>query len=104
MSTGKPTDQFEDASPAVLAQAQYLNVILARDTKSITPDRELLEVRRSLPILQLFATTPLTDGSVFNYEMMREAHEEAEGAMIGITDSLIEYVRDSPTTSSETPC
>jgi hypothetical protein len=88
MSTGKATDQFEDASPAVLAWARYLNVIPARDTRSITPDCEPSEVRRSLPILQLFATTPLTDGSVFNYEMMREAHVEAQAAMVGITDEL----------------
>jgi hypothetical protein len=88
MSTGKATDQYEDASPAVLAWARYLNVIPAKDTKSITPDHEPLEVRCSLPILQLFATTPLTDGSVFNYEVMREVHEEAAGAMEGVMDKL----------------
>jgi hypothetical protein len=88
MSLGKPTDQYEDVNPAVLAQARYLNVIPARDTKSITPERELSEVARSLPALQLFATTPLTDGSVFNHEMMRVAHEEAADAMAGITDEL----------------
>jgi hypothetical protein len=88
MSTGKAMDQFEDASPVVLARARYLNVIPARDTKSITPEREPSEVRRTLPILQLFATTPLTDGSVFTHEAMREAHKEAAGAMAGITDEL----------------
>jgi hypothetical protein len=88
MSTGKATDQYEDASPAVLAWARYLNVIPARDTRSITPDCEPSEVWRTLPILQLFATTPLTDGSVFTHEAIRVAHEEAAGAMTGITDEL----------------
>jgi hypothetical protein len=63
---------------------RYLNVIPAKDTKSITPDHEPLEVRCSLPILQLFATTPLTDGSVFNYEVMREVHEEACYASLSV--------------------
>jgi hypothetical protein len=88
MSTAKATEALEEAGPGVLARARYLNVIPARDTKSITPDREPTEVKRSLPILQLFANTPLTDGSVFMYELMREAHEEAVGAMAGITDEL----------------
>jgi hypothetical protein len=63
-------------------------VIPARDTKSITPERELSEVARALPALQLLATTPLTDGSVFNTEMMADAHIEAEEALVGITDEL----------------
>jgi hypothetical protein len=88
MTMGKATDQFEDASPAVLARACYLNVIPARDTKSITPDRELSEVARALPALQRIATTPLTDGLVFNVDTMREAHEEAEGALASITAEL----------------
>jgi hypothetical protein len=41
MTTGRATDQFEDASPAVLARARYLNVIPARDTRSSIPEREL---------------------------------------------------------------
>jgi hypothetical protein len=88
MSMGRVTDQFEDASPAVLARARYLNVILARDTRSLTPERELSAVARALPALQLLATTPLTDGTVFNYEFMKEAHDEVEGALHGITDEL----------------
>jgi hypothetical protein len=89
MLTGKQTDQFEGVSPAVLARARYLNVIPARDTRSITPDRELSEVARSLPTLQLFAVTPLTDGTVFNYEMMAKAQAEAEGAVVGITKDVM---------------
>jgi hypothetical protein len=34
------------------------------------------------------ATTPLTDGSVFNVETLREAHEEAVGALNSITMEL----------------
>jgi hypothetical protein len=88
MTLGRPTDQFEEASPAVLAQVRYLNVIPARDMKSVTPERELSEVVRSLPVLQLFAVTPLMDGAVFNDSLMVEAHQEAEEAMVGITDEL----------------
>jgi hypothetical protein len=88
MTTGRVIDQFEDASPAVLARARYLNVIPARDTKSLTPERELSEVARALPALQRIANTPLTDGSVFNVETMRVAHEEAEGALESITAEL----------------
>jgi hypothetical protein len=88
MTTGRPTDQFEDVSPAVLARARYLNVIPARDTKSMTPERELSEVARAIPALQRLATTPLTDGSVFNVEVMEEAQREAEVTFQGITDEL----------------
>jgi hypothetical protein len=88
MTSGKVTDQFEDANPAVLARARYLNVIPARDTKSSTPERGLSEVAHALPALQRIANTPLTDGSVFNVETMREAHEEAEGALVSITAEL----------------
>jgi hypothetical protein len=88
MTMGRVIDQFEDASPAVLARARYLNVIPARDTKSLTPERELSEVARALPALQRIANTPLTDGSVFNVETMRVAHEEAEGALESITAEL----------------
>jgi hypothetical protein len=89
---GRPTvtatDQFENASPAVLARARYLNVIPARDTKSITPERELSEVARALPALQRMANAALTDGSVFNVETMEEAHDEAKGALESITMEL----------------
>jgi hypothetical protein len=88
MTLGRATDQFEDATPAVLAWARYLNVIPARDTKSVTLERELSEVAHAMPALQLLATTPLTDGSVFNFKFMREAQIEAEGALTGITDEL----------------
>jgi hypothetical protein len=88
MTLGRPTDQFEDASPAVLARARYLNVIPARDTKSMTPERELSEVARAIPALQRLATAPLTDGSVFNVEVMEDAQREAETTFQGITDEL----------------
>jgi hypothetical protein len=88
ISTSKAEEAFEDASVAVLARARYLNVVPARDTRSITPDREPSEAVKSLRILQKFAVTPLMDGSVFNYEAMAVAHEEAESALVGITDEL----------------
>jgi hypothetical protein len=88
MTTGRPTDQFEDASPAVLARARYLNVIPARDTKSMTPERELSEVAHAIPALQHLATAPLTDGGVFNTEVMEEVQREAEATFQGITDEL----------------
>jgi hypothetical protein len=78
MTMSKPADQFEEASPAVIARARYLNVIPARDTKSMTPDRELSEVARAIPALQRLATAPLTDGTVFNVAVMEEAQREAE--------------------------
>jgi hypothetical protein len=88
MSTAKGTAEFEDASPAVLARACYLNVVPARDTKSITPERESSEMSRSLTILQKFTITPLTDGTVFNYEAMALAHKEVEATLMGVTDEL----------------
>jgi hypothetical protein len=88
MTSGKATDQFEDASPAVLARARYLNVIPARDTKSMTPDRELSEVARAIPALQRLATSAGFDKEVFNEEFMKTAQSEAEGAFQGITDEL----------------
>jgi hypothetical protein len=88
MTSGKVTDQFEDASPAVLARACYLNVIPARDTKSMTPDRELSEVARAIPALQQLATTAVGDKEVFNEAFMRTAQAEAEGAFQAITDEL----------------
>jgi hypothetical protein len=88
MTSGKATDQFEDASPAVLARARYLNVIPARDTKSMTPEREPSEVVRAIPALQRLATTSLIDKEVFNQEFLKTAHSEAEGALQAITDEL----------------
>jgi hypothetical protein len=88
MTSGRATDQFENVSPAVLARARYLNVIPARDTKSITPERELSEVARALPALQRMANAALTDGSVFNVKTMEEAHNEAKGALESITMEL----------------
>jgi hypothetical protein len=88
MSSGKATDQFEDASPAVLARARYLNVIPARDTKSMTPERELSEVARAIPALQRLATSSVIDKEVFNPEFLKTAQSEAEGALQAITDEL----------------
>jgi hypothetical protein len=88
MTTGRPTDQFEDASLAVLARARYLNVIPARDTKSMTPEREPSEVARALPALQRLAVSSLSDKGVFNEEFLRNAQQEAAGTLQGITDEL----------------
>jgi hypothetical protein len=88
MTSGRPTDQFEDASPAVLARARYLNVIPARDTKSMTPEREPSEVARAIPALQRLAAAPQIDKGVFNVEFMEAAQREAEAAFHGITDEL----------------
>jgi hypothetical protein len=88
MTSGRPTDQFEDASPAVLARARYLNVIPARDTKSMTPEREPSEVARAIPALQRLAVAPQIDKGVFNVEFMEAAQREAEAAFQGITDEL----------------
>jgi hypothetical protein len=87
MSTAKATDAFEEASLAVLARAQYLNVVPARDTRSASS--ELTEGRKAAnAILHKFTTTRLTDGEVFTYDNMDKAHEEAVTTLQGATDEL----------------
>jgi hypothetical protein len=86
MTTGKATDVFEDASPAVLARARYLNVVPARDTKSAasSDDNQI----SAGDILRKFATSNLSDGSVFTYANLDAAREEAATALQGATDEL----------------
>jgi hypothetical protein len=87
MSTGKATEAFEGATPAVLARARYLNVVPARDTRSTVT--ELPEgLREANTILHKFATADLTDGKVFTYANMDNAHEEAITTLQGATDEL----------------
>jgi hypothetical protein len=86
MTTGKATDVFEDASPAVLARARYLNIVPARDTKSAaSSDNNRISAR---DILHKFATSNLSDGSVFTYANLDNAREEATTALQGATDEL----------------
>jgi hypothetical protein len=86
MTTGKATDEFENASPAVLARARYLGTVPARDTKSAAP----AEVSRlnARDTLHKFATSSLTDGAVFTYANLDNAREEAVTALQGATDKL----------------
>jgi hypothetical protein len=65
MTTGKATDDLEDASPAVLARLRYANVVPARDTRA-TPV-PVIDRATNNAILQQFASTDLSDGSVFTY-------------------------------------
>jgi hypothetical protein len=70
----------------VLARARYINVVPARDTRptgSSDDDRVT-----ATSILCKFATTDLTDGSVFTYDNLENAHEEARTALQGATDEL----------------
>jgi thymidine kinase len=71
MTSGKATDEFEDASLAVLARARYLGIVPARDTKA----SEQLVAGRSGngALLHKFATSDLTDGSVFTYANLDNA-------------------------------
>jgi hypothetical protein len=86
ISTGKATDALEGANPAILARARYLNVVLARDTR---PSSELVgEPGEANAILRKFATANLSDGSVFTYANMENAHEEATATLLGATDEL----------------
>jgi hypothetical protein len=87
MSTAKVTDELENAGPAVLARARYLNVVPARDTRSSEP------VTGGKPshdneVLRKFALTDLSDGSVFTYANMDTAHEEAIASIQGTTEEL----------------
>jgi hypothetical protein len=87
MSTSKGTETFEGASPAVLARAHYLNMVPARDTRSVStgPGEG---PRAANEILHKFATTDLSDGGVFTYDNMDNAHEEASTTLQGATDEL----------------
>jgi hypothetical protein len=86
MTTGRAIDAFDGASPAVLARARYLNVVPARDTKPTGPlDSDRVTASS---ILRKFATSDLTDGSVFTYGNLENAHEEAVTALQGATDEL----------------
>jgi hypothetical protein len=71
----------------VLAQARYLNVVPARDTRS--SDREGEAKGPALNnMLQKFAVSDLTDRTVFTYNNMDAAHEEAAMTLSGVTDEL----------------
>jgi hypothetical protein len=85
MSTRKVTDDLEAASPAVLARARYLNIVLARDTKSseMDPPPPITNA-----FLRKFAIADLNDGKVFTYANMDTAHEEATTTLQGATDEL----------------
>jgi hypothetical protein len=87
MSTGKVTEAFEGASPAVLARARYLNVVLARDTRSVSTEPGE-GPREANAILHKFATANLTDRGVFTYDNMDMAHEEASTMLQGAMDEL----------------
>jgi hypothetical protein len=86
MTTGKVTDALEDTGPAVLARLRYSNVVLARDTRAMS--EPIKAPRTPNPILQQFATTDLSDGSVFTYANLDNAHEEAWTTLQGATDEL----------------
>jgi hypothetical protein len=108
MTTGKVTDAFENASPAVLARARYLSVVPARDTKSaVDGDHNQPSAKDTL---LKFATSNLTDGSVFTYANLDNAREEAVAALQGATDELssvrmgfAHYFLDSPITLVDDP-
>jgi hypothetical protein len=108
MTSGKATDEFENASPAVLARARYLGVVPARDTKASTAlDAGRLSARDTL---HKFATTNLNDGSVFTYANMDTACEEATTTLHDSTEELnnvrlgfAHYYLDSPITLVDDP-
>jgi hypothetical protein len=108
MTSGKATDEFENASPAVLARARYLGIVLARDTKaSETP---VAGRSGNGDILHKFATSDLTDGSVFTYANLDSACEEAVTTLQDSTEELnnvrlgfAHYFLDSPITLVEDP-
>jgi hypothetical protein len=87
ISTGKVTDALEGASPALLARARYLNVVPARDTRS-SDSEPATGPKEANVILRKFAMTDLNDGTVFTYDNMNVAHEEAITTLQGATDEL----------------
>jgi hypothetical protein len=108
MTTGKATDEFENASPAVLARARYLNVVPARDTKSA--EDAAAERPNARDTLHKFATSSLIDGTVFTYANIDNAREEAVAALQGAMEELssvrmgfAHYFLDSPITLVEDP-
>jgi hypothetical protein len=100
---------FEGASPAILARARYLNVVPARDTKS-SDSEPACGPKEANAIIRKFAVADLTDGTIFTYDKMNEAHEEATATLQGATDELSRarlgfahyYLRD-PLTLVEDP-
>jgi hypothetical protein len=87
MTTSKVTDEMEAASPAILARVRYLSVVPARDTKSSESD-PISDPLVANALLRKFATADLTDGKVFMYANMDNAHEEAIATLQGATDEL----------------
>jgi hypothetical protein len=87
MSSAKVTDALEGASPGILARARYLNVIPARDTRSVEPE-SAMGPKEANSILHKFATADLSDGKVFTYANMDAAHEEAISTLQDATDEL----------------
>jgi hypothetical protein len=87
MTSARTESAMEGANPAILARARYLNIIPARDTKSLSPE-PADGSRTTNTVLHKFATTDLTDGRVFTYANMDVAHEEAVTTIQGATDEL----------------
>jgi hypothetical protein len=86
MTMRKIAEELETAGLAVLARARYLNIVLARDTKSSELDLPAASTTNAL--LHQFAVSDLTDGKVFTYANMDTAHEEAIATLQGATDEL----------------
>jgi hypothetical protein len=78
MLMAKLADDYKGMNLAVLARAHYLSVVLARDTRSITPDKEPSEVACYIGPLKAIDTSGFLNGNqVFNRELLNEAHDEA---------------------------
>jgi hypothetical protein len=87
MSSAKYETAMEGANPAILAWARYLNVVPARDTRALSAE-PADSAKATNAVLRKFATTDLSDGSVFTYDNMDTAHEEAVATIQGATDEL----------------
>jgi hypothetical protein len=87
MTSARNESAMEGASPAIMARARYLNIIPARDTKSLSPGPADGSGPTNM-VLRKFATTDLADGRVFTYANMDVAHEEAAATIQGATDEL----------------
>jgi hypothetical protein len=108
MTSGKATDAFEDAGPAVLARARYLGIVPARDTKASAETNNV--GRGANQTLHKFAMANLNDGSVFTYANMDTAREEAVNTLHASTEELnnvrlgfAHYYIDSPITLVDDP-
>jgi hypothetical protein len=108
MTSGKATDEFENASPAVLARARYLGIVPARDTKA--SESPVASGSGKGDILYKFATSNLTDGSVFTYANLDNACEEAATTLLDSTEELnnvrlgfAHYFLDGPISLVEDP-